>query len=105
MTPLEPQSNPAATASDIQTHLAWLRTRMALRIGLVLIGAGSLTTAIVTWEYRSATKHLDYSAFRAGDGIPAIGREPPDVAVWMAVLVCLIGVVSFVLVMMTVDLE
>jgi hypothetical protein len=28
-------------------------------------------------------------------------REPPDVAVWMAVLVCLIGILAFVLILTT----
>ena len=129
--------------AQIQTHFAWLRTRMALQttlaawvrtatsligfgfaivqflehfgpvenggapkaphlariVGLILIAAGSITTAIATWEYRTAVKYLESEEFRGVTGIPTIRREPPDVAVWMALLVGLIGVLAFVLVM------
>jgi len=105
-----------ASPAKTQTHLAWLRTRMALQttlaswvrtatsligfgfaivqflehfgpvdgggapkaphfariIGMVLIGAGSLTTLIATWEYRIAAKYLDSDDFRGVAGIPTI---------------------------------
>ena len=70
-------------------------------IGLVLISAGSLTTAIAMWEYRIARNYLEGDDFRGVGGIPTIRREPPDVAVWMAVLVCLIGVLAFALILTT----
>ena len=78
---------------------------LARMIGLVLIGAGSLTTAIATWEYRTAVKYLESDEFRGVAGIPTIRHEPPDVAVWMAVLVCLIGILAFGLILTTTELR
>lgn len=139
----------AIPSASTQTHLAWLRTRMALQTtlaawvrtatsligfgfaivqflehfdragsrgaskgphlarvsGLVLIGAGGLTTAIATWKYCSAVKYLGGGDFRGVAGLPTVRREPADVAVWMAVLVCLIGVLAFGLIMTTTELR
>ena len=138
-----------ASPANTQTHLAWLRTRMALQttlaswvrtatsligfgfaivqflerfgplesggaakaphlariIGLVLISAGTLTTAIATWEYRAAVKYLESDEFRGVAGIPTLRHEPADVAAWMAVLVCLIGVATLILIMTTTELR
>jgi len=74
-------------------------------IGLVLISAGTLTTAIAMWEYRIAVKYLEGEGFRGVAGIPTVRKEPPDVAVWMAVLVCLIGVLAFALILTTTELR
>lgn len=54
---------------------------LARIIGLVLISAGSLTTAIATWEYRTAVKYLESDEFRGVTGIPTMRHESPDVAV------------------------
>lgn len=78
-------------------------SHLARIIGLVLIGAGSLTTAVAMWEYRVAVKYLEGDEFRGVAGIPTIRRSPPDVAVWMALLVCLIGVLAFVLIMISTE--
>jgi putative membrane protein len=78
---------------------------LARVIGLVLISAGSLTTAIAMWEYRIAVKYLESDGFRGVAGIPTVRKEPPDVAVWMAVLVCLIGVLAFALILTTTKLR
>jgi putative membrane protein len=78
---------------------------VARTLGLVLIGAGSLTTAIATWEYRAAVKYLEGDEFRGVAGIPTIRREPPDIAVWMAFLVFLIGILAFGLVVITTELR
>ena len=138
----ESQLQPPANA---QTHLAWLRTRMALQttlaswvrtatsligfgfaivqfldhfgrmenggaakgshlariVGLVLIGAGTLTTVITIWEYRVVVKYLGADTFGEVAGIPTLRRPPPDVTVWLAVLVCLIGVLAFVVILTT----
>src|SRR5678815_631628 len=142
------ESNRSGPSSDTQTHLAWLRTRMALQttlaawvrtatsligfgfaivqflehfgrlesgdpksahfapvMGLVLISAGSLTTAIAMWEYRIAVKYLEGDGFRGVAGIPTVRYEPPDVAVWMAILVCMIGVLAFALILTTTELR
>lgn len=61
--------------------------RIARILGLVLIGVGSLTTAVATWEYHIAVRYLESEGFRNVAGIPTLRREPPDVAAWMAVLV------------------
>ena len=50
---------------------------------------------------RAAVKYLEGDGFRGVVGIATIRREPPDVAVWMAFLVCLIGVLAFALIMTT----
>ena len=78
---------------------------LARVVGLVLIGAGSLTTAIAIWEYRKVAKYLEGDVFREIAGIPAMRHAPPNVPVWLAVLVCLIGVLAFVLIMTTTELR
>ena len=78
---------------------------LARAIGLVLISAGTLTTAIAMWEYRIAVKYLESDGFRHVAGIPTLRREPPDVAVWMAFLVCLIGGLAFALILTTTELR
>ena len=70
---------------------------------MILIGAGSLTTLIATWEYRTAAKYLEGDDFRGVAGIRTMRGEPPDVALWMAFLVCLIGVVTLILIMTTTE--
>jgi putative membrane protein len=72
-------------------------------IGLVLIGAGTLTTAVAMIEYRIAVKYLASDGLRDVAGIPNLRREPPDVAVWMGVLVCLIGVLAFGLILIATE--
>ncbi len=74
-------------------------------VGLVLISAGTLTTAIATWEYRTAVKYLESDDFRGVAGIPTMRHEPADVAVWMAALVCLIGILAFSLILTTTELR
>jgi putative membrane protein len=76
-------------------------SHVARIMGLVLITAGTLTTAVSMWEYRVAVNYLQSRGFRDVAGIPTLHREPPDVAVWMAVLVCLIGLLAFVLILTT----
>jgi putative membrane protein len=73
-------------------------------VGLVLIGAGSLTTIVAIWEYRMVTKYLEGDAFQDVAGVPTLRRPPPDVAVWVAVLVCLIGILAFVFILTTSEL-
>jgi putative membrane protein len=125
------QSRPPGS---IQTHLAWLRTRMALEttlagwvrtasaliafgfaivqffenynvtqgptgnhlaryLGLVLIGIGSLATAIAIWEYRKVMKYLEGEAFQDIAGVPGVRRVYPALVV--AILLCLIGLLAF----------
>jgi putative membrane protein len=88
--------SPAGSGAPKALHLARI-------IGLVLIGAGSVTTAVAMWEYHLAVKYLESEGFRGIAGLPTVPREPPDVAVWMAALVCLIGVLAFGLIMMTTE--
>jgi putative membrane protein len=80
-------------------------SHVARMVGLVLVSAGVLTTVVATWEYHIAVKYLASNGFRAVAGIPNLRREPPDVAVWMAVLVCLIGVLAFALILTTAKLR
>ena len=44
-------------------------------------------------------------AFEASPVFRPSASEPPDVAVWMAVLVCLIGVLAFALILTTTELR
>jgi len=119
---------------SIQTHLAWMRTRMALEttlagwvrtasaliafgfaivqffenynvtrgragdplaryLGLVLIGIGTLATAIAVWEYRKVMKYLEGEVFQGIAGVPGVRRIYP--AVVLAVLLCVIGLLAF----------
>ena len=57
------------------------------------------------WEYRIAVKYLEGDGFRGVAGIPTVRHEPPDVAVWMAFLVFLIGILAFGLIMTTTELR
>ena len=74
---------------------------LARFLGLVLIGAGTLTTAIAIWEYRIVVNYLGGDVFDEVAGVPTMRRPPPDFAVWMAVLVCLLGILAFVLILIT----
>ena len=62
-------------------------------LGLVLIGIGSLATAIAVWEYRKVVKYLEGEAFQGIAGVPGLRRVYPAVVV--AVLLCLIGLLAF----------
>ena len=90
---LEHFGHPANGAAGV-SHVARI-------MGLVLISAGTLTTAVAMLEYHIAANYLQSDGFRNVAGIPTVHREPPDVAVWMAVLVCLIGILAFVLILTT----
>lgn len=89
----------------LESGVAPKAPHLARIIGLVLISAGSLTTAIATWEYRIAVKYLEGDDFRGVAGIPTLRHEPADVAVWMAFLVCLIGILAFSLIMTTTEVR
>lgn len=66
---------------------------LARYVGLVLIGIGSLETAIAVWEYRKVKKYLEGEAFQGIAGVPGMRRVYP--AVVMAILLCLIGLLAF----------
>ncbi len=126
-----------------QTHLAWLRTRMALEttlagwvrtasaliafgfaivqffenynvtqgatgdhlaryLGLVMIGIGSLATAIAVWEYRKVIKYLEGDAFQGIAGVPGVRRVYPAVVV--AILLCLVGLLAFFTILLGAEL-
>ena len=134
------QSRPPGST---QTHLAWIRTRMALEttlaawirtataliafgfaivqffenykvtqgptgdhlsryVGLVLIGIGSLATAIAVWEYRKVMRYLEGEAFQGIAGVPGVRRVYPAVVV--AILLCLIGLLAFFAILVGADL-
>jgi len=77
---------------------------LARVVGLVLIGTGALTTAIAIWEYRVVANYLGANTLGEAAMSQVIRRPLPDVAVWLAVLVCLIGVLAFVLILTTTSL-
>jgi putative membrane protein len=125
-----------------QSHLAWIRTRMALEttmaawvrtataliafgfaivqffenfnvthgltgnhlaryLGLVLIGIGSLATAIAVWEYRKVMKYLEGQAFHGIAGVPGMRRIYPAMVV--AILLCLVGLLAFFTILVGLD--
>lgn len=66
---------------------------LARYVGLVLIGIGTLETAVAVWEYRKVVKYLEGEAFQAIAGVPGLRRVYPAVVV--AILLCLIGLLAF----------
>jgi putative membrane protein len=66
---------------------------LARYLGLVLIGIGSMATAIAVWEYRKVMTYLEGEVFQGIAGIPGVPRVYPVVVV--AILLCLIGVLAF----------
>jgi len=66
---------------------------LARYVGLVLIGTGSLATAVAVSEYRKVVKYLEGETFRGIAGVPGLHRVYPAVVV--AVLLCLVGLVAF----------
>jgi putative membrane protein len=68
-------------------------TGQARYLGLVLIGIGSLATAIGIWDYRKVMKYLEGEAFQAVAGVPGVRHVYP--AVIVAILLCLIGLLAF----------
>ena len=75
---------------------------LARYVGLVLIGIGSLETAIAVWEYRKVVKYLEGEAFQGIAGVPGLRRVYPAVVV--AVLLCLIGLLAFFTILVGVEL-
>lgn len=75
---------------------------LARYLGLVLIGIGSLTTAIAVWEYRKVIKYLEGEAFQGIAGVPGLRRVYPAVVV--AVLLCLIGLLAFFTILLGAEL-
>ena len=75
---------------------------LARYVGLVLIGIGSLETAIAVWEYRKVMKYLEGEAFQAIAGVPGVRRVYPAVVV--AILLCLIGLLAFFTILVGVEL-
>jgi len=50
-------------------------------------------------------KYLESEGFQEVAGIPTLRRPPPDVAISMGVLVCLIGILAFVFVLTVPELR
>ncbi len=67
---------------------------VARYVGLVLIGTGSLATAIAVWEYRKALNYLESEAFRGISEVPG-GLHHVYPALVVAVLLCLVGLLAF----------
>jgi putative membrane protein len=66
---------------------------LARYVGLVLIGTGSLATAVAVWDYHKALRYLASEAFRGVAGVPGLRRVLPAMVV--AVLLCLVGLLAF----------
>lgn len=137
------EADPSPSPRNIQAHLAWIRTRMALEttlagwvrtasaliafgfaivqffenynvthsvtddhlaryLGLVLIGIGSVATAIAVWEYRKVRNYLEGEAFQGIAGVPGMRCVYPAVVV--AILLCLIGLLAFFTVLLGAEL-
>jgi putative membrane protein len=66
---------------------------LALYIGLVLIGIGSLATGVAVWDYTKAVKYLESASFKGITSVPGIRRVYPVIVI--AVLLCVIGLFAF----------
>lgn len=75
---------------------------LARYLGLVMIGIGSVATAIAIWEYRRVKKYLEGEAFQGIAGVPGMHRVYPAVVV--AVLLCLVGLLAFFTILAGVEL-
>jgi putative membrane protein len=75
---------------------------LARYLGLVLIGIGSVATAIAVWEYRKVRNYLEGEAFQGIAGVPGMRRIYPAVVV--AILLCLIGLLAFITILVGVEL-
>jgi putative membrane protein len=75
---------------------------LARYLGLVLIGIGSVATAIAVWEYRRVRNYLEGEAFQGIAGVPGMRRVYPAVVV--AILLCLIGLLAFITILAGVEL-
>lgn len=71
-------------------------------LGLVLIGMGTLETAIAVWEYRKVIRYLEGEAFQGIAGVPGLHRVYPAVVV--AILLCLIGLLAFFTILVGIEL-
>lgn len=87
--------NHHVTDGPIGNHLAWY-------LGLVLIGFGSLTTAIALLEYRKVMKYLEGDAFLGIAGVPGVRRVYP--AVVLAILLCVVGLLAIITILVGVKL-
>lgn len=75
---------------------------LARYLGLVLIGIGTLETAIAIWEYRKVVRYLEGQAFQGIAGVPGLRRVYPAVVV--AVLLCLMGLLAFFTILLGAEL-
>ncbi len=75
---------------------------LARYLGLVMIGIGSVATAIAIWEYRRVKKYLEGEAFQGIAGVPGLHRVYPAVVV--AILLCLVGLLAFFTILAGVEL-
>jgi putative membrane protein len=75
---------------------------LARYLGLVLIGIGSVATAIAVWEYRRVRNYLEGEAFQGIAGVPGMRRVYPAVVV--AILLCLIGLLAFFTILLGAEL-
>ena len=71
-------------------------------LGLVLIGMGSLATAVAVWEYRKVMKYLEGEAFQGIAGVPGMRRVYPAVVV--AVLLSVTGLLAFLMILVGAEL-
>ena len=75
---------------------------LARYLGLVMIGIGSVATAIAVWEYRKVRKYLEGEAFHGIAGVPGMRRVYPAVVV--AFLLCLVGLLAFFTILLGAEL-
>ena len=75
---------------------------LARYLGLVMIGIGSVATAIAVWEYRKVRKYLEGEAFHGIAGVPGMRRVYPAMVV--AFLLCLVGLLAFFTILLGAEL-
>ena len=71
------------------------RCPLARYIGLLLIFVGIATTGVVLWEHNSVLTYLCGEDFSEIAQLPGSEKKFPDTARFVAVLLCLIGLLAF----------
>ena len=78
---------------DMQGVAPALRPQMPRYFGLALIGAGIVAVAVSSLQYRRVVAYLWSKPFQPIAGMPDVASETP--ALFIAILVALIGVFAF----------
>jgi putative membrane protein len=74
------------------------KSSLSRYLGLMLIGVGTLALVIASWQYQKLLKYLHSEPFHPVAGIVRTRRLHPTVTT--ALLLCLVGAITFFIVLM-----